>query len=605
MFSDGKNAVNGKILSVDKVTRDQDISVYDLEIENEPNYHTIIGLAHNGGGKRNGAFAMYLEPWHGDIMDFLQARRNIGNDESRARDLFYALWIPDLFMEKVEKDEEWYLMCPNQCRGLMDVWGKDFESLYMKYVSENKFVHKMMARELWYEILRSQVETGTPYMLYKDTCNRHSNQQNLGTIHSSNLCCEIIQYSDANEYAVCNLASISLPSCVRPRLISENLHFRVYGTSTCVYCRLLKSLLEEHDISFDYIDRNKATGDDLEMIIQHGTVPVVFMGDEFIGGFTEMWSRFLSPEFDFEKLGVVVETLVENLNIVIDKNAYPIDKCRISNMRHRPMGIGVQGLADVFFKLMIPFDSEAAQELNRRIFETMYYHAIKKSCELAKEHGVYPSFPDSPLSKGLFHFDLYENRDSMKFTHDWESLRSLVRQHGTRNSLFIAPMPTASTSQILGNTESFEPLTSNLYLRRTSAGEFYVCNPYLRKYLMMMKLWNDDLLDAMIVYKGSIQKIDRIPQSIRDVFRTVWEIPQKSVLTMASERQWFIDQSQSMNVYITDSDLNKLTKIHFFGWKNKLKTGSYYVRTRASTSSQNFTIDPMKEKELLCTSCSA
>lgn len=594
--------LHGTIVGVHKSRIDnKNHHFYDLEIENEHNYHTIMGLAHNGGGKRNGAFAIYLEPWHCDIFEFLEAKRNIGNEEDRARDLFYALWIPDLFMEKVEKGEDWFLMSPRQSPDLEKVWGDEFNRLYNEYVSTNRFVRRVPARDVWREILRSQIETGTPYMLYKDTCNRHSNQQNIGTIRSSNLCCEIIQYSDHTEYAVCNLASIALPKCVITPKLPSDTRFKIYGKPSCIYCKLLQNILKDRRILFQYMDI-KECPDTIRSMMQ--TVPIVVDSDNhLIGGFQETWEKFLTPVFDFEKLGHMVETLVENLNIVIDKNDYPIEQCRKSNLRHRPMGIGVQGLADVFFMLMLPYDSDGAKALNRRIFETMYYHAIKKSCVMAQKYGVYDSFYGSPLSNGKFHFEFYPS--GVSTTMNWESLREEVMTHGVRNSLFIAPMPTASTSQILGNTESFEPLTSNLYLRRTSAGEFYVCNSYLRKLLMMMNLWDDDMLDMMIVYKGSIQKIDKIPSLFKNIFRTVWEIPQKSLLLMASERQWFIDQSQSMNVYLTDPDLEKLTKIHFYGWKKLLKTGSYYVRARASNSSQNFTIDPKKEQDLLCVSCTA
>lgn len=579
--------------------------VYDLEVANDPSYQTALGIVHNGGGKRNGAFAMYLEPWHSDILSFLEARRNTGSEEERARDLFYALWIPDLFMRYVEEGRDWYLMSPSESPGLANVWGGAFETLYLQYVEKGKYIQKVSARDIWREITRSQLETGTPYMLYKDSCNRRSNQQNLGTIRSSNLCCEIIQYSDANEYAVCNLASIALPRCLRPRVVRETLW--VYGRDDCVYCKMLKGVLAENGISYEYRDASSSlTEEEAPRVVDGRSLPIVFSGsDEYVGGFDEAWARYLCPEFDFERLGSIVEQLVENLNIVIDKNAYPLEKCRVSNMRHRPLGIGVQGLADVYFQMLLPYDSPKARQLNAEIFECLYFHALTASQRLAVQDGAYSTFAGSPLSRGKFHFELLGPSQTPRLSGkwDWETLRPKIVETGTRNSLMVAPMPTASTSQILGNTESFEPLTSNLYLRRTSAGEFYVCNEMLRRVLHWLGRWDNDMIEKLVIFKGSVQNLSVLPKPLREVFRTVWEISQKSLIDMAADRQHFIDQSQSFNIHLEDATMEKLNKVHFYGWKKGLKTGSYYVRTRAPISSQNFTIDPLKEKE--CLSCSA
>lgn len=576
-------------------------------------YNNTARYIDQGGGKRNGAFAMYLEPWHSDIIPFLEARRNTGNEEERARDLFYALWVPDLFMKYVEEGRDWYLMSPSESPGLANVWGDAFEALYLGYVKEGKYIQKVLARDIWKEITRSQLETGTPYMLYKDACNRRSNQQNLGTIRSSNLCCEIIQYSDASEYAVCNLASIALPGCLLPKVFLEPPRFWVYGRDDCVYCKMLKGALAEAGISYEYRDNScTLTEEEASRVLPGRSLPIVYAEDgTYVGGFDDVWSQYLCPEFDFKGLGSIAEQLVENLNRVIDKNAYPLEKCRISNMKHRPVGIGVQGLADVYFRMLLPYDSVTARKLNAEIFECLYFHALQASQRLAKENGAYSSFQGSPLSRGIFHFEMQANPGAKTVAPvkvsgkwDWESLRSKILETGTRNSLLVAPMPTASTSQILGNTESFEPLTSNLYLRRTSAGEFYVCNHMLRRVLDWIGRWDNDVIEKLVIFKGSVQHLSMLPAPIREVFRTVWEIPQKSLIDMAADRQHFIDQSQSFNIYMQDASPEKLNKIHFYGWKKGLKTGSYYVRTRAPISSQNFTIDPLKEKET-CESCSA
>ena len=570
--------------------------VYDLVVDQDPSYQTEVGLVHNGGGKRNGAFAMYIEPWHADIFDFVSAKRNIGSEEDRARDLFYALWVPDLFMKQVGLENgDWYLFSPSQAPELSTLHGERFEEAYWQHVRNGNYHKKIKARQLWIEILRSQIETGTPYMLYKDTCNRRSNQQNLGTIRSSNLCCEIIEYSDNKEYAVCNLGSLALPKFLGPPVQQWN-HLDIFTKPGCPYCVLLKHFLHKHKFVYEeHFEIPK------EYQSFHKTYPMVLVDGAYVGGFEDMWKKYLCPFFDFAQFEEAIHTLVVNLNRVIDLNAYPLPECKRSNMRHRPIGIGVQGLADVFFHMRMPYDSVEARRLNRQIFEALYYFALRSSLQLAKEEGHYETFIGSPLSKGRFHFDLCGGVD-LDGTHDWESLRKEIQEHGTRNSLLVAPMPTASTSQILGNTESFEPLTNNLYVRRTLAGEFYVCNPFLREDLEALGEWSNDTIEHLIVRKGSVQDLP-IPSDLKQIYRTVWEIPQKSLIDMAADRQMFIDQSQSFNVYLNEPTMDKLTKIHFYGWKKGLKTGSYYVRSRAAISSQNVTIDPMKEKS--CESCSA
>ena len=587
----------------------QTTPLYDLEIDQCPSYQTIMGMAHNGGGKRKGAFAMYMEPWHCDIIPFLMARRPVGHEEERARDLFYGLWVPDRFMEMVEQDGPWYLMGTEEAQTLTRVWGTEFNRLYDHYIEEGRFVRKMQARELWTEVLRSQLETGTPYLLYKDTCNRLSNQKNLGTIRSSNLCCEIIEYSDEKEYAVCNLASISLKACLRYehgrlRRFREECNssepLRIYGRSSCVYCQLLCSQLEKFRVAFTYLPLEDQ--DRSRFVREYGpTMPYVFQREEYLGGFTDIWERYLQPEFDFDRLRTVVRQLVDNLNLIIDKNDYPLEECRRSNIRHRPIGLGVQGLSNVFMERLEAYDSDSARQLNRSIFEHLYFCALERSMELSKIHGSYTSFQGSPLSQGQFHFDLWGlSYDRLTLPRDrWETLRAQIQSFGVRNSLLVAPMPTASTSQILGNTESFEPLTSNFYLRRTNAGEFYVINKTMQDMLLRLGHWTPSMIQRLLLSKGSVEQFPELPLSIRKVFRTVWEISPKHLIEMASDRQAFIDQSQSFNVYLPQSDLGLLNKIHFYGWKKQLKTGCYYLRTRAPLTSQHFAIDPEKEASLL------
>ena len=520
-----------------------------------------------GGGRRNGSFAIYLEPWHADIEDFLELRKNHGDEELKARDLFYALWVSDLFMERVKENKKWSLLCPHECPGLSDVYGDKFKELYEKYESENRFKKVVNARDLWFKILDAQMETGTPYLLYKDACNIKSNQQNLGTIKSSNLCTEIIEYSDDKETAVCNLASIALPT---------------------------------------------------------------FVNQE-------------SKQFDYEKLHEVTKVVTNNLNKVIDINFYPTEKTKTSNLKHRPIGIGVQGLADTFVLLDIPFHSDEAKEVNKLIFETIYHASLEKSNELAIERtlnikellkgprvdllnvvnqydykllssentnllGSYSSFEGSPASKGILQFDMWSVEPSNRY--DWDTLKQSIQSYGLRNSLLVAPMPTASTSQILGFNECFEPFTSNLYSRRTLAGEFVVVNKYLMKELIQLGYWNEQIKNNIIANKGSIQQLTNLPEHIRNKYKIVWEIPMKHIIDMAADRGAFICQSQSLNLWMEDPNYNTLTSMHFYSWKKGLKTGIYYLRRKARHQAQQFTIEPelnnnAEEKDEICEMCSA
>ena len=465
-----------------------------------------------GGNKRNGSFAMYLEPWHADVEDFLRMKLNTGNEEDRARDLFYALWIPDLFMKRVEESGMWSLFCPNEAPGLADVVGDEFEALYLKYEKEGRARKQINAQKLWFEVLNSQIETGSPYLLYKDAANKKSNQQNVGVIKSSNLCSEILEYSDANETAVCNLASIGLPAFVK------------------------------------------------------------------------------KDKFDFNLLRKVVTIVTHNLNRVIDINYYPTKETHTSNMRHRPIGMGVQGLADVFALLKLSWESQEAAELNRKIFEHMYYAALEASVEDAKKDGPYSTFQGSPASKGILQFDMWNVKPSSDL--DWDKLKNNIVKYGIRNSLLIAPMPTASTSQILGYNECFEPFTTNIYSRRTLAGEFIIINKYLLKELIDLGIWNEDLKQKIVAHNGSIQNIPDISESIKPRYKTSWELSQKILIDMAADRGAFICQSQSLNLFIADPNNAKLTSMHFYSWKKGLKTGCYYLRTKAPVAAQKFTIDP-------------
>jgi len=475
-----------------------------------------------GGNKRPGAFAIYLEPWHADIFEFLDLRKNHGKEEIRARDLFYALWIPDLFMKRVEENGVWSLMCPHQCPGLSDCWGDEFEKLYKRYEDEGKYMKQVKAQDVWYAIIESQIETGTPYMLYKDSCNRKSNQQNLGTIKCSNLCTEIVEYSSPDEIAVCNLASIAVNQFVK-------------------------------------VDGSK-------------------------------------PSYDFARLKEVTKVATKNLNKIIDVNFYPVEEAKRSNMRHRPIGIGVQGLADAFILMRFPFESEEAQLLNKQIFETIYFGAMEASCEIAEVQGTYETYEGCPVSKGIFQFDMWDVTPTA--LHDWAALKAKVKKHGIRNSLLLAPMPTASTAQILGNNEGIEAYTSNIYSRRVLSGEFQVVNPHLLRDLTERDLWDDEMKNQIISRNGSIQGIDEIPDDIKALYKTVWEVSQKTILKMAADRGAFIDQSQSLNVHVAEPNYGKLTSMHFYGWKLGLKTGMYYLRTKAAAAAIQFTVDKKKLKEI-------
>ncbi|MGE0770888.1 MAG: ribonucleoside-diphosphate reductase subunit alpha [Cyclobacteriaceae bacterium] len=477
------------------------------------NFDMTARYVDQGGGKRKGSFAIYLEPWHADIFEFLDLKKNHGKEELRARDLFYALWIPDLFMKRVENNEMWSLFCPNEAPGLAECWGEEFERLYEKYESEGKYRKQVKAQDLWFEVLEAQIETGTPYMLYKDAANRKSNQKNLGTIKSSNLCTEIIEYTSPDEVAVCNLASIALP-------------------------------------------------------------------------------KFVTEEgaFDHQKLYEITKVVTRNLNKVIDINYYPVQEARNSNMRHRPIGIGVQGLADAFIMLRMPFDSDEARGLNADIHETIYFAAMEASMELAKQNGPYETFKGSPVSKGIFQFDMW-NVTPASGRWNWEQLKKDVKQHGVRNSLLLAPMPTASTSQILGNNECFEPYTSNIYTRRTLSGEFIVVNKHLMKDLIDLGLWNEQMRQKLIAANGSVQAIPEIPQNVKDIYKTVWEISQKAIIDMSADRGAYICQSQSLNIHLTDPNFGKLTSMHFYAWKKGLKTGMYYLRSTAAADAIKFTLD--------------
>ena len=464
-----------------------------------------------GGGKRKGSFAIYIEPWHADVFDFLDLKKNHGKEEQRARDLFYALWIPDLFMERVESNGEWSLMCPNECPGLSDAYGEDFKKLYEGYEKAGKARKSIKAQDLWFKILESQIETGNPYMLYKDAANEKSNQKNLGTIKSSNLCTEIMEYTSADEVAVCNLASIALPKFIK------------------------------------------------------------------------------DGEFDHEKLFEVTYQVTKNLNKIIDANYYPIVEARNSNMRHRPIGIGVQGLADAFITMRYAFDSPEAKDLNKEIFETIYFAACTASKDLAKEDGPYETYEGSPISEGTFQFDMWNVTPSDRW--EWDVLREEVKEHGVRNSLLLAPMPTASTAQILGNNECFEPYTSNIYTRRVLSGEFIIVNKHLLRDLVKLDIWSDELKNKLMAANGSVQGIEEIPDNIKALYKTAWELSQKTIIEMAADRGAYICQSQSLNVFMENANFAKLTSMHFYGWKQGLKTGMYYLRTKAAVDAIKFTLE--------------
>lgn len=549
-----------------------------------------------GGGRRNGSFAIYLEPWHPDIMEFLDMKKNHGDEEARARDLFYALWLNDLFMQRVKQNKKWTLMCPDACRGLSDAYGDDFKTLYEEYESKNMGMRTVNARDVWFKILDSQSETGVPYLLYKDACNQKSNQKNLGTIKSSNLCCEIVEYSDDKETAVCNLASIALSKFVKPPTYPfKNTgadSIKVYTKNNCNWCLMMKNELKKNNIS--YTEEVVEVEDFESFKKQHGveTVPQLYDGDELIGGYSKV-AELLKPMFDYDELHHITKIVTANLNKVIDINFYPTTKTQTSNMRNRPIGIGVQGLADAFALLNLPFHSEEASRVNEMIFETMYHAALEKSMEIAKIEGPYSSFKGSPASKGVLQFDMWNVKVSNN-RYDWDKLKHDIKENGIRNSLLLAPMPTASTSQILGNNECFEPFTSNIYVRRTIAGEFVIINKHLLSELINTGLWNENTKQQMVKDNGSIQNIKAIPQALKDKYKIVWEIPMKHIINMAAERGKFICQSQSMNLWMKNPTYDKLTTMHFYSWSKGLKTGQYYLRTKAKAAPQQFTVEPDK-----------
>lgn len=492
----------------------------------------------NQAGRRNGSIAIFLEPWHADIEPFLEMRKNHGAEEERARDLFYALWIPDLFMKRVQNNELWSLMCPDTCKGLSDVYGEEFEKLYIEYESKGMYVKQVKAQDLWFKLMESQIETGVPYIGYKDHVNKKTNQKNIGIIKSSNLCMEICEVSKPDEIAVCNLASICLPTFIKKQ-------------------------------------------DDGKMM------------------------------FDFDALHDITKVVTKNLNKVIDRNFYPVDKAERSNMLHRPIGIGVQGLADAFVMMRYPFDSPEAKKLNVQIFETMYHGALESSMELAQKYGPYSTYKGCPLDQGVFQFDMWGVSPSDKY--DWDKLKNDIKLHGVMNSLLIAPMPTASTSQIMGFNECFEPFTSNIYKRKTLAGEFILVNKYLIDDLKKLALWNQDMRNKIIINEGSIQNIEEIPDDIKQLYKTVWEIKQKEIIDMAADRGPYICQSQSMNLFMEAPDFRKLSSMHFYAWQKGLKTGIYYLRSKAKAKTQQFTIDPrltklanvQQDNTNVCESCSA
>jgi ribonucleoside-diphosphate reductase alpha chain len=486
-------------------------------------YNDTARYVDQGGGKRKGSFAVYLEPWHADIFQFLDLKKNHGKEEMRARDLFYAMWIPDLFMKRVEENGDWTLMCPNECPHLFDTYGDEFEKLYTGYEKVGKGRKTIKARELWGKIMEAQIETGNPYMLYKDAVNRKSNHKNLGTIRSSNLCTEIMEYTAKDEVAVCNLASIAIPM-----YISENNEGKKY--------------------------------------------------------------------FDHKKLYKVTKKITKNLDTVIDQNYYPIKEAENSNFRHRPIGLGIQGLADAFIMLRLPFTSDEAKKLNKDIFETIYFAALTASMELAKAKEPYSTFKGSPISKGEFQFNMWNvSEDELSGNWDWKKLRKTILEYGVRNSLLVAPMPTASTSQILGNNEAFEPYTSNIYTRRVLSGEFIVVNKHLLEDLVELGLWNNDMKEEIMRANGSIQQIESIPNNLKDLYKTVWEMSMKDIIDMARQRGYFIDQSQSLNLFMLDPDFGKLTSMHFYAWKSGLKTGMYYLRTKSAVNAIQFTVSKKKE----------
>ncbi|MAF37118.1 ribonucleoside-diphosphate reductase subunit alpha [archaeon] len=628
-----------------------------------------------GGGKRNGSIAVYLEPWHSDMFDFLLLRKNTGSEEERARDLFYALWVPDLFMERVKSEGKWTLMCPDKCPGLSDVFGDDFKELYEKYEREGRGNRTIDARELWFAVLEAQIETGVPYILFKDAANRKSNQKNLGVIKSSNLCTEIIEYSSPEEFAVCNLASIGLPKYVEyPNF--DRLNIKIYSKTGCIYCKYSKRYMKSMNIEYEEINLDNngkradffmTLNDELEEVGGDSysgellsSLPQIFIDDKHIGGFAELVKE-LRPVFNFDKLYEVTKVITKNLNKVIDINYYPVPQAFTSNKRHRPIGLGVQGLADVFALMRISFDSDEAKKLNRAIFETIYYASLESSMEIAKKRegqmkryhellnnstygfrnvpcfdeeedemefhklhtilkpideelrltkflGAYSSFDGSPASQGILQYDMWNVQPSERWKTKFQELKTNIHKYGLRNSLLVAPMPTASTSQILGNNECFESFTSNIYTRKTLAGTFIVANKFLIEDLIRIGIWSKEIKDQIILDRGSVQNCKQIPKVFKEIYKTVWEISQKTIIDMAADRGAFIDQSQSLNLSLGEPDFKKLTSMHFYSWSKGLKTGVYYLRTRPVANAQQFTIDPLKAMEQnnssdVCESC--
>ena len=612
-----------------------------------------------GGGRRNGSIAIYMEPWHSDIYEWVDMKRNQGDDELRARDLFYALWIPDLFMERVDADEEWSLFSSDTAPGLSDVYGYKFKELYEIYETEGRAIKKVKARDLWLKILDSQMETGTPYILYKDAANVKSNQKNLGTIKSSNLCTEIMEYSSKDETAVCNLSSISLPNFVQyPSFINEPV---VYTKKGCVWCDRLKILFKRRNISYHEID---VCDENIQLIkskLDFNTFPCVYVNGDKIGGYSECES-YLYPLFDYDKLSEVVEVIVCNLNQIIDDNLYPTIKSKRSNFSHRPIGIGIQGLADVFLMMDLAFDSDEANQLNVKIAATIYYSALNMSCKMAQQRGelikllmktdtvktlfndpdnpisksyrfdddiqrsemilktsptvaeftaalqgnppgAYATFGGSPTSNGMLQFDMWGVSPDERY--DWDALKYRIKKYGIRNSLLVAPMPTASTSQILGNNECFEPFTTNIYTRRTLSGEYIIVNKHLVNEMTAYGLWGDEMKDSIIKHNGSIQHIHTIPKSVRDKYKTAWELSMKNIIFMSASRGPYICQSQSLNLWMESPTYRSLTSMHFYTWRCGLKTGMYYLRRKPRHQVQKFTIAPEPEKEEACEMCSA
>ena len=626
-------------------------TLYDLQMKDTHNYMIHNGIVHNGGGKRNGSFAIYLEPWHADIFDFLELKKNHGNEMERARDLFYGLWICDLFMKRVQNDEMWSLFCPDICPGLFEVHSDEFEKLYTQYESEKKYTKQVKAQELWFAILTSQIETGTPYLVYKDACNRKSNQQNLGTIKSSNLCTEIVEYTDKDETAVCNLASISLKSCLDYKNYSDYT-IKIYSKPNCIYCIATENYCKRYNINYEKVPYTEIT---ISTEKPHKvSFPQIYhkvgINYEYIGGY-EDFIHFMKPEYNYERLKRITKVLVKNLNNIIDYNFYPTERTKRSNFNHRPIGIGIQGFANVLYEMKLSFDTDEAKELNKKIFETIYYGALEKSMEIAKERqkiieyykkmlddlkndriilassiterlellnnykkqhnileeeylrtdylGTYSTYIGSPMYKGKLQHDLW-NHEVDNSLHDWTELRENIKLYGIRNSLLLAPMPTASTSQILGNYECFEPVMSNIYTRRVLSGEFLVLNDYLIEELRLFNLWDNTMKEKLIGNDGSVQMIESIPDYIKKIYKTAWELKQKHIIDMAADRGKFICQSQSLNLFMEAPNFSKLSSMHFYAWKKGLKTGMYYLRSRPSSKAIQFTLSPE-----VCDTCSA